>query len=175
MGICASSALLKPPLANKYRGLDLVIIDPAAFQRVQTDERCVADIFKTEGFSVRPAATKRRRFASGACGQLHDTRGGQPCAVYRSTTCSSRRWPGSTAGQDQTKGGDRRDKPEKTTRGRTSRTRSSTCALHADGGAVRWLGDKPATRNQTRRLRLDVTQTKRATPQTPCWSPPNLL
>ena len=35
----------------------MVIIDPAAFQRVQTDERTVADIYKNEGFSIRPART----------------------------------------------------------------------------------------------------------------------
>ena len=49
---------LKPLLANKYRGQSvIVIIDPAAFQRAQTDERSVADIFKAEGFVVRPAST----------------------------------------------------------------------------------------------------------------------
>lgn len=49
---------LKPLLSNKYPGRRaLVIIDPAAFQRVQTDERTVADIYKNEGFSVRPART----------------------------------------------------------------------------------------------------------------------
>ena len=49
---------LKPLLANKYPGRKtVVIIDPAAFQRVQTDERTVADIYKNEGFSVRPART----------------------------------------------------------------------------------------------------------------------
>lgn len=47
---------LKPLLANKYPGAQVaVVIDPAAFQRVQTDERCVADIFKNEGFAIRPA------------------------------------------------------------------------------------------------------------------------
>ena len=49
---------LKPLLANKYAGRRaIVIIDPAAFQRVQTDERTVADIYKNEGFSIRPART----------------------------------------------------------------------------------------------------------------------
>ena len=47
---------LKPLLANKFPGRrSQVIIDPAAFQRVQTDERTVADIYKAEGFSVKPA------------------------------------------------------------------------------------------------------------------------
>jgi hypothetical protein len=49
---------LKPLLANKFPGRNyLVIIDPAAFQRVQTDERTVADIYKNEGFHVKPAKT----------------------------------------------------------------------------------------------------------------------
>ena len=49
---------LKPLLSNKYPGRRaIVIIDPAAFQRVQTDERTVADIYKNEGFVVKPART----------------------------------------------------------------------------------------------------------------------
>lgn len=49
---------LKPLLANKYAGKQsIVVIDPAAFQRAQTDERTVADIFKAEGFRVVPART----------------------------------------------------------------------------------------------------------------------
>ena len=49
---------LKPLLVNKYPGRRaLIIIDPAAFQRVQTDERTVADIYKNEGFTVRSART----------------------------------------------------------------------------------------------------------------------
>jgi hypothetical protein len=49
---------VKPLLANKFPGRKvLIIIDPAAFQRVQTDERTVADIYKAEGFTVKPART----------------------------------------------------------------------------------------------------------------------
>lgn len=49
---------LKPLLANKYVGRPTaIIIDPAAFQRVQTDERSVADIYKAENFMVKPART----------------------------------------------------------------------------------------------------------------------
>lgn len=49
---------LKPLLANKYPGMRTqIIIDPAAFQRAQTDERTVADIYRAEGFSVKPART----------------------------------------------------------------------------------------------------------------------
>lgn len=49
---------IKPLIASKYPGYKtIVIIDPAAFQRAQTDERTVADIYKAEGFTVRPART----------------------------------------------------------------------------------------------------------------------
>lgn len=49
---------LKPLLVEKFPGRPcLIIIDPAAFQRVQTDERTVADIYKAEGFTVKPART----------------------------------------------------------------------------------------------------------------------
>lgn len=49
---------LKPLLANKFAGSPVtVIVDPAAFQRAQTDERSVADIYKSEGFRVIPAKT----------------------------------------------------------------------------------------------------------------------
>lgn len=49
---------LKPLLTNKYpTHKHLIIIDPAAFQRAQTDERTVADIFKAEGFMVKAAKT----------------------------------------------------------------------------------------------------------------------
>lgn len=49
---------LKPLLAQRYSGHKVtVVIDPAAQQRSQTDERTVMDMFKAEGFVVRPART----------------------------------------------------------------------------------------------------------------------
>lgn len=49
---------LKPLLASKYPGYTTsVIADPASWQRAQSDERTVADMYKAEGFSVRPART----------------------------------------------------------------------------------------------------------------------
>jgi len=49
---------LKPLLTNKFPGrAAIIIIDPAAFQRVQTDERTVADIYRAEGFLLKPAKT----------------------------------------------------------------------------------------------------------------------
>jgi hypothetical protein len=50
--------VIKPLLVNKFPSRRaVVIIDPAAFQRVQTDERTVADIWRNEGFMVKPAKT----------------------------------------------------------------------------------------------------------------------
>lgn len=49
---------LKPFLSQTYpKHSALLVIDPAAFQRAQTDERTVADIFKHEGFKLVPART----------------------------------------------------------------------------------------------------------------------
>jgi len=49
---------LKPALAAEFSGKQvMIVIDPAAFQRAQTDERTVADIYKAEGFAVKPART----------------------------------------------------------------------------------------------------------------------
>jgi Hint domain len=50
--------MLKPLLVNKYAGRQhIIVIDPAAFQRAQTDERTVADIYRNEGFRVVAAKT----------------------------------------------------------------------------------------------------------------------
>jgi hypothetical protein len=49
---------LKPLLANRFPGMNVIIIgDPAGQQRAQTDERSVFDILKQEGFRVVPAKT----------------------------------------------------------------------------------------------------------------------
>lgn len=49
---------LRPLLTNKYpTHRVLLVIDPAALQRAQTDERSVYDIFKAEGFSIKAAKT----------------------------------------------------------------------------------------------------------------------
>ena len=50
--------VIKPLLVNKFPGRrSLIIIDPAAFQRAQTDEWTVADIWRNEGFMVKGAKT----------------------------------------------------------------------------------------------------------------------
>jgi len=49
---------LKPLLNSRFTGMHAqVVIDPAAFQRSQTDERTVAEMYRREGFSVKPART----------------------------------------------------------------------------------------------------------------------
>ncbi|RMF27837.1 MAG: hypothetical protein D6759_16960, partial [Chloroflexi bacterium] len=49
---------LMPLLASRYQGFACrVIIDPAAFQRSQADERSVALIYRQAGFEVEPART----------------------------------------------------------------------------------------------------------------------
>jgi len=49
---------LKPLLVNKYAGFKaMVVIDPAAKQRAQTNEATVRDIYINEGFSVKLAKT----------------------------------------------------------------------------------------------------------------------
>lgn len=49
---------LKPLLVEKFPGaMALVVIDPAAVGRAQTDERSVLDIYREEGFKVQPART----------------------------------------------------------------------------------------------------------------------
>lgn len=49
---------LKPLLANKFPGYPtLIVIDPAAAQRAQTDETTVRDVYRAEGFLVKFART----------------------------------------------------------------------------------------------------------------------
>lgn len=58
---------LKPLLADRFRGLPVVVIgDPAGTQRAQTDESTVYDILAAEGFTAQPAPsnTLSRRLAA---------------------------------------------------------------------------------------------------------------
>lgn len=49
---------MKPILSNRFPGQPcLLVIDPAANTRAQTDERTVLDIIRAEGLSVRMAST----------------------------------------------------------------------------------------------------------------------
>ncbi|NVN99239.1 MAG: hypothetical protein HXX17_07945 [Geobacteraceae bacterium] len=76
--------MLKPLLASKYGSRpQIIIIDPAAFQRAQTDERTVADIFKNEGFVVKPALTNTITARIAAVdGYLTRTVDGKPSILF---------------------------------------------------------------------------------------------
>jgi len=82
--------VLKPLLATKYKGRScIVVIDPAAFQRAQTDERTVADIFKNEGFLVKPAITNTITARLAAVdGYLTRTVDGKPSILFDKTGCT---------------------------------------------------------------------------------------
>lgn len=82
---------LQPLLANKYAGRPMmIVIDPAAFQRAQTDERTVADIFKTNGYIVKPARTNMISARITAVDQyLTKTVNGNPGFLVNSVGCES--------------------------------------------------------------------------------------
>lgn len=106
---------LKPLLANKFPGrATLVIIDPAAFQRAQTDERSVADIFKAEGFTVKAAKTNSIAARLAACeSYMTRTVGDKPALVVSpEADLLIKAWAGKYRYKINTKG-ERDDKPEK--------------------------------------------------------------
>jgi hypothetical protein len=131
--------MLKPLLANKYAGRSsLIIIDPAAFQRAQTDERTVAEIFKNEGFAVKPALTNTivARLAA-VDGYLTRTVDGKPAILFDKAGCpslimalrSKYRYKTNTKGEtDET--------PDKTHPWSDLADSLQYACLHADGGAT---------------------------------------
>ena len=130
--------ILKPLLANKYKGLDaLVIIDPAAFQRVQTDERCVADIFKAEGFSARPAKTNAVAARLGACeSYMTRTVGDSPAlAIAPGNSLLIQALAGKYRYKTNTKG-ETDVKPEKSHPWSDVADSFQYLCLHADGGGL---------------------------------------
>jgi hypothetical protein len=82
--------VLKPLLATKYAGRAcIVIIDPAAYQRAQTDERTVADIFRNEGFLVKPGITNTITARLAAVdGYLTRTIDGKPAILFDKVGCA---------------------------------------------------------------------------------------
>lgn len=147
--------MLKPLLANKYPGKpQMVIIDPAAFQRAQTDERTVADIFKNEGFLVKPARTNAisARLASVEA-YLTRTVDGKPGIVFDKKGCeqlilalrSKYRYKINTKGE-------RDESPEKTHPWSDLADSLQYACMHADNGAT--FGSRAAS---TRREIKPVT------------------
>jgi hypothetical protein len=130
---------LKPLLSNKYAGRPAVIvIDPAAFQRAQTDERTVADIYKAEGFKVIPARTNAIAARIAAVeSYLTRTVDGRPCMLIDKTHAaqlvtalrSKYRYKINTKGQKD-------DTPEKSHPWSDIADCAQYVAMHADNGTT---------------------------------------
>jgi hypothetical protein len=130
---------LKPLIANKFPGRPvLIVIDPAAFQRAQTDERTVADIFKSEGFKVIPAKTNTITARLAAVDNyMTRTVDGKEAIVFDSAGCgdlilalrSKYRYKINTKGE-------RDDKPEKSHPWSDVADGLQYLCLHADNGAA---------------------------------------
>ena len=127
---------LKPLLAQKYPGRPTtVIIDPAAFQRAQTDERSVADIFKAEGFTVRPAKTNSISARISAVDSFLTRNVDSKAAMLVSPTCdmliaalrSKYRYKYNTKGEKD-------EKPEKNDWSHVSDALQYACLTHDNGG-----------------------------------------
>jgi hypothetical protein len=130
---------LKPLLANKFAGRKYqIVVDPAAFQRAQTDERTVADIYRAEGFSVKPAGTNAiaarlaavdtylTRTVNGNPGLLLCTEG---CVPLIQAMAGKYRYKINTKGVKD-------DKPDKTHPWSDIADAFEYLCLHADGGEV---------------------------------------
>lgn len=130
---------LKPLIVSKFPGRQVVvIIDPAAFQRAQTDERTVADIYKAEGFTVKPARTNSvaariaavekylTRTVDGKSGFLVCPEGAQPLVVALG---GKYRYKVNTKGE-------RDESPEKSHPWSDVSDACQYLCLHADGGEV---------------------------------------
>lgn len=132
---------LKPLIAQKYAGATVaVVIDPAAFQRAQTDERTVADIFRSEGFLIKPAKsnsiTARLAAVESYLTRVVDGKGAflvdPGCTELVQALRGKYRYKVNTKGE-------RDEKPEKNAWSHVSDALQYAC-LHHDGGAV--LGAK---------------------------------
>lgn len=127
---------LKPLLVNRYKGAPAtIIIDPAAFQRAQTDERSVADIFKSEGFAVKPAKTNTLAARLAVCeGYLTRTVGDKPALLISpEASLLIHALRGKYRYKVNVKG-ERDDKPEKSHPWSDVADALQYLCLHADGG-----------------------------------------
>jgi len=132
---------LKPLIASKYAGMTVaVVIDPAAFQRAQTDERTVADIFKSEGFVIRPARSNSITARLAAVESFLTRTVENKSAFLVDPACTElvQALRGKYRYKINTKG-ERDEKPEKNAWSHVSDALQYAC-LHHDGGAV--LGGK---------------------------------
>jgi hypothetical protein len=129
---------LKPLLTAKYSGMQVhVVIDPAAFQRAQTDERSVADVFKVEGFNLKAASTNAIA-ARISAGEKYMTRtiDNKPgllidpaCTEFIQTLASKYRYKTNAKGVTD-------DKPEKSHPWSDYADAFTYTCLHHDGGEL---------------------------------------
>jgi hypothetical protein len=130
---------LRPLLTNKYpTSKILIVIDPAAFQRAQTDERSVADIFRTEGFVVKPAKTNSiaARLAAGEKYMTKTVDGKAGLLLCpKNATLLSKALAGMYRFKTNTKGVTD-DKPEKNHPWSDVADAFTYACLHADGGGL---------------------------------------
>lgn len=144
---------LKPLVSNKYAGARvLVVIDPAAQQRAQTDERTVMDIFKSEGFSVKPARTNTitarlaavdqflTRTVDGKAGLIVSCEG---CAPLITALRGKYRYKVNTKGETDTS-------PEKSHPWSDVADAFQYLALHADNGST--LGVTMVARREVKKV-----------------------
>jgi hypothetical protein len=138
MGILRfSREKLKPLLANRFPGMNVLIIgDPAGQQRAQTDERSVFDILKQEGFRVLPAKSNSvvarinavdkflTRTVDGKPGHLIDP----SCTHLIASLRGGYRYKIRTNGEVD-------DKPEKNSHSHIADAHQYAC-LHADGNVT---------------------------------------
>lgn len=126
---------LKPLVTNKYPEHPVtIIIDPAAFQRAQTDERTVADIFRGEGFTVKAAPSNSITARLAAVEQfLTRTVNGNPGFLV-SAHCTDliKALSGGYRYKIDTKGA-RGDKPDKNEWSHIADSLQYACLQHAQG------------------------------------------
>lgn len=128
---------LKPLLANRFPGMNVLIIgDPAGQQRAQTDERSVFDILKAEGFRVVAAKSNSvvarinavdkflTRTVDGKPGHLIDP----SCTHLIAALRGGYRYKIRTNGEAD-------DKPEKNSHSHIADAHQYAC-LHADGNVT---------------------------------------
>lgn len=128
---------LKPLLANRFPGMNVLIIgDPAGQQRAQTDERSVFDILKSEGFRVIAAKSNSvvarvnavdkflTRTVDGKPGHLIDP----SCTHLIAALRGGYRYKIRTSGEVD-------DKPEKNKYSHIADAHQYAC-LHADGNVT---------------------------------------
>ena len=141
---------IKPLVATKFPGRSvLVVIDPAAFQRGQADEKTVADMFKVEGFKVIPARTNAvsarlasvdsylNRQVNGVSAITFDPEG---CGTLIQALRSKYRYKTNTKGETD-------DKPEKSHPWSDVSDGLQYLCMHADNGAAFGAQMNSARRN----------------------------